>query len=93
MGAYARPYIPGVYVAIGGAGGGPIAAPRLNSALQRSPVSKLVSIPYMKGFVSTDEGDGGVGPMKTSVAGMCGDRGDAGHEENDGEEENAHLSI
>ena len=92
MGAYASPYIPGVDDAVGGGGGGLVAAPRLNGALQRSPIGKLVTIPSMKGFITTDHGDGGVGPMKISVAGMCGDRGGAGHGENDGEEENAHLS-
>ena len=85
MGAYAGPYIPGVYVAVGGGGGGLVAAPRLHSGLQCSSVGKLVIIPCMKGFsTTTDEGDG-VGWTTIGVAGMRGDSGDARDEENGGE--------
>ena len=92
MGAYASPYIPGVDVAVGGGSGGLVAAPRLHSGLQRSPVGKLVIIPCMKGFSTTDEGDG-VGWTTIGVAGMRGDSGDARDEENGGEGEIAHLSV
>jgi len=93
MGAYASPYIPGVDDAVGGGGGGLVAAPRLNGALQRSPVGKLMTIPCMKGFITTNDSDGGIGRMTISVAGMRCDRGGARHDENYGEEENAHLSL
>jgi len=92
MGAYESHYIPGVDAAVGGDGRRLVATPRLNGALQRSPIGKLVTVPCMKGFITTDDGNGGVGRMKISFVGMRGDRGDAGHGENDGEEENAHLS-
>ena len=56
-----------------------------------------MTIPFVQGFGSTDNGDGGVGRKKINVEGMHGDRSDARHEENDGEEgkveENAHPNL
>ena len=93
MGAYAGPYIPGVDVAVDFGSGGLVAAPRLHSSLQRSPIGKLVTIPCMKGFATTTDEDDGVGSTTIGVVGMRGDSGDARDKENNGKKEIAHLCV